>query len=164
MGGGDVVARIVVGVDGSSHARRALDVAVEEARRREDAVLVAVLAYAAPMPYGGMDAVVIPPLMVDVEREAWAELERAVLCVPDDVRLELVAAEGSAGRVLTEMSTDADLIVVGTRGRGGFRSLLLGSTSHQVVSHAHCPVLVVPAPVPAPVAEDADSDTVSVAS
>ena len=159
-----MTARIVVGVDGSSHARRALDAAVEEVRRREDAVLVAVLAYAAPVPYGGMDALVVPPLMVDVEREAWVELERAVLCVPDDVPLELVVAEGTAARVLQEMSTDAALLVVGTRGRGGVKSLLLGSTSRQVVSHAHCPVLVVPAPLPAPVEEDADVVGTSVTS
>ena len=145
-----MVAQIVVGVDGSSHSRRALDFAVEEARLRDDALLVAVLAYAAPVPYDGMDAIAIPPLMVDVEREAWVELERAVQCVPEDVPMELVVVEGSAARALAEMSNDAEMIVVGTRGLGSIRSALLGSTSRHLVSHAHCPVLVVPAPIHAP--------------
>lgn len=145
-----MVAQIVVGVDGSAHSRRALDLAVEQVRLRDDAMLVAVLAYAAPVPYDGMDAIAIPPLMVDVEREAWIELERAVQRVPDDIRLEMVVVEGSAARALVEMSNDAEMVVVGTRGLGSLRSVLIGSTSRHLVSHAHCPVLVVPAPIHAP--------------
>lgn len=145
-----MVVQIVVGVDGSTHSRRALEMAVEEVRLRDDALLVAVLAYAAPVPYDGMDAIAIPPLMVDVEREAWIELERAVQQVPDDVPIELVVVEGSAARALVEMSTDAEMLVVGTRGLGSIRSVLIGSTSRHLVSHAHCPVLVVPAPIHAP--------------
>ena len=57
---------------------------------------------------------------------------------------------------LVDMSIDAAMVVVGSRGLGSFRSVLLGSTSRQVVSHAHCPVLVVPAPIHAPLHAEAD--------
>lgn len=138
--------RIVVGVDGSDHARRALAYALEESRRR-DATVEAVFAYHAPMYYPGLEVGVAPPPLPKekLEAEAMKTLLEALNWVPDDVPVDPVVAEGPPGRVLLDAAADADLLVVGSRGRGGFAGLLLGSTSHQVVSHAHCPVVVVPA-------------------
>ena len=59
---------------------------------------------------------------------------------------EALAVEGQPAGVLLEQAADAELIVVGNRGRGGFESLLLGSVSQQVVHHAACPVVVVNRP------------------
>lgn len=142
-----MVARVVVGIDGSEHARRALRFAVAEVRRRRDAVLVVAMAYPPPMAYAAMDAVVFS-MDVDPEGLARAEVDRALSDVPDDVVVETVLAEGSPAKLLLDLSHEATLVVVGSRGRGGVRSLLLGSTSHRVVSHAHCPVVVVPSATP----------------
>lgn len=137
--------RIVVGLDGSDHARRALAFAIEEARRRGDAVIEAVHAYTIPMAATGMELGVLPPLpRTELDEAARAELDTCLGHLPSDVHVERVVVAGSAARALVEASDGAALVVVGSRGRGGFRSLLLGSTSHQVVSHAHCPVVVVP--------------------
>ena len=66
----------------------------------------------------------------------------------DDPDLEVVEAvfQGPAGSVLLDAAADADLLVVGSRGHGGFAGLLLGSVSLQCVTHAACPVVVVPHP------------------
>ena len=59
------------------------------------------------------------------------------------VELHTRVAEGPAVEVLLEASSDAELLVVGSRGLGGFKELLLGSDSHQCAQHAHCPVVIV---------------------
>ena len=87
---------------------------------------------------------------VDIEsyRRAAEELLRStVAAVAGDAadRIELVIAETPAGQAIIEHATDAEMIVVGRRGLGHVRSLVLGSVSSHVVQHATCPVLVVPA-------------------
>lgn len=136
-------ARIVVGVDGSEESRVALQRAVEEARLR-DAVLQPVTAWTP-------SALLGPPAYADFDSErdkaeaaARKLLEEVVAQLPNDIEVEPVVASGRASQALLNQSEGADLLVVGTRGRGGFAGLLLGSTSHQVTSHARCPVLVVP--------------------
>ena len=64
----------------------------------------------------------------------------------EGIEVERRVTEGNAAAVLVEASKDADLLVVGSRGLGGFSRLLLGSVSRQCVSHASCPVVVVPSP------------------
>lgn len=136
---------IVVGVDGSDHSSIALDFAYGEARRR-DARLTVVHAYATPVYWGVPEfGAVVPPQPHDeTVAEAEAVLERVLADAPDDVAIERSVVEGPAASVLLDAAEQADLLIVGSRGHGGFMGLLLGSTSHQVVTHATCPVTVVP--------------------
>ena len=139
--------QIVVGIDGSGGGAKALAFAFEEAQRR-DADLVGIYVWhyptlaATPAPFGGVP---LPPIE-EMESAAQEGLNHILegIEIPEGVRFEGVVREGSPARVLIESSEDADLIVIGTRGHGGFTGLLLGSVSQQVVSHAKCPVLVVP--------------------
>lgn len=134
--------RVVVGVDGSEHAARALGRAAEEARLR-GAVLEVV--HAIPEPLKFADPVKAPPPAPELLREAGAKLIEQALAVVDIESLETArtAVVGHTSRVLCEVAQGADLLVVGSRGYGGFRGLLVGSVTHQVVAHAPCPVLVV---------------------
>lgn len=137
--------RIVVGVDGSEAARDALRWAVAEARLRGARLQVVhawQFPYVGPTPFGGM---VINE--GDLETSAQAELDHAV----EGVDLtgmaepaELVVVNRTPATALVEAAQGADLLVVGTRGRGGFAGLLLGSVSQQVAHHAPCPVVIIP--------------------
>jgi nucleotide-binding universal stress UspA family protein len=137
--------RIVVGVDGSPGAGAALRFAVDEATLR-NARLDAVLAW------GLLDQPDLPAAEFDPnfgETEARASLERIVRrAVGDDpgVKISLLAINDLPARALLDLSATSDLLVVGARGLGGFRGLLLGSVSQQIVHHAACPVVVVPRP------------------
>lgn len=136
------VKSIVVGVDGSQPARAALDYAIAESLVW-DAPLSAVATVPAasgstwlPM-VGGRDEV-----LADVRAGLQVAVKQAV--GDQEVKIRSHALEGNAAALLTEFSTAVDLVVVGSRGRGGFSGLLLGSTSQTVLHHAVCPVLVVP--------------------
>jgi nucleotide-binding universal stress UspA family protein len=143
---------IVVGVDHSDGAKAALRFALDEARLR-NATLRAVHAWR----FGYVDAPGIeaggPMLGVelgDLRRGAEAALEATLSDVlPADgggVEVERRVVEGSAAGVLVDESRDAELLVVGSRGLGGFRGLLLGSVGQQCAHHAACPVVIVPHP------------------
>lgn len=138
--------RIVVGVDGSVHATKALAWAVEEAGRR-GATVRAVHAWRYPYFGTGLDGVPIPESVLQgVEDGARQTLEQAVDRVPHaGITVERVLVMGPAAQVLVEAAADAELLVVGSRGRGGFAGLLLGSVSQQCAHHAPCPVVIVPA-------------------
>ena len=140
------VRRIVVGVDGSDSAHKALRYAVREAEAW-GAELTAVAAV--PMATGA-GALAWLPAAVDREQvlaDARAGLDRAVAAALEGhpgVAVRRHALDGNAAQLMSEFSTAVDLVVVGSRGRGGFSGLLLGSTSQGVLSHAACPVMVVP--------------------
>ena len=142
-GSGGRAARIVVGVDGSDGASAALRWAVEEAALRHaalDAVSAWHIPYAAGSPAIGL---VIDP---DEERTyAHEQLEEVIGAIGahPGVEINRVVVEGGAARALIEAAAGADLLVVGSRGRGGFKGLLLGSVSQQCIHHASCPVVVV---------------------
>lgn len=141
------IQRIVVGVDGSDSSKKALQWAVAEA----DAWGAELTAIAAiPMATGaGMLAWL--PTAVDRDQvlaDVRSGLERSVAEATKDYPNVVVrrhALDGNAAQLMSEFSTAVDLVVVGSRGRGGFSGLLLGSTSQGVLSHATCPVMVVPA-------------------
>jgi nucleotide-binding universal stress UspA family protein len=137
------VERIVVGIDGSDSARAALEWTIEEARLRH-AVLEVVHAwqtnYAVAGAWGA--ATVDPAVYEEPARttldEAMDLVEAAHLARPPKATLVC----DSAAHALLTAAKDADLLVTGARGIGGFASLLLGSTTTQVVHHAECPVVV----------------------
>jgi nucleotide-binding universal stress UspA family protein len=136
--------RIVAGVDGSEPSVRALRWAIEDARTRGAAVQ-AVHAWDVPYSLSFAAAAVDWPAF---ERAARQLLDHAVdtaLGELTEVPVDRVLASGSAADVLLGAAKGADLVVVGSRGVGGFRGLLLGSVSQQVAHHAPCPVVVVPA-------------------
>jgi nucleotide-binding universal stress UspA family protein len=139
------IKRIVVGVDGSPSAEVALRYAIEQAKVW-DAELVAV----AGVPVGnGASAFAWLPAQVDHE-QVIADVRAGMDVIVDKFEHEAglpirrVVLDGTGAELLTEFSTAADLLVVGSRGRGGFRGLLLGSTSQAVLHHSACPVLVIP--------------------
>jgi nucleotide-binding universal stress UspA family protein len=139
---------IVVGVDASQEAQAALRFAVAEAKLR-GATLRAVHAWH----FSQLAAAGIEGSYVGFNREL-EERGRAAMATLDatlgeveadlvDVQLERRAAEGSPAALLVEESRGADLLVVGSRGLGGFAGLLLGSVSQQCAHHAACPVVIV---------------------
>jgi nucleotide-binding universal stress UspA family protein len=136
---------IVVGVDGSEASKEALRWALDESRLRS-VKLRAVYAWLYPR-IGGRTY--IPPELLNREllrRTAQEQLDAFVAEVLGDqleATLELVVSEGPSAQVLLEAARDADLLVVGSRGHGGFAGLLLGSVSHQCAQHASCPVVIV---------------------
>ena len=139
---------VVVGVDGSAGSRVALEWAVTEARLRQGHV-TAVTAWESPAVTAGMEGVIWDP--ASFETAARNEQARMLQRVQaGDVAITGLVIAGAPAAVLLESSQDADLLVVGSRGLGGFNSLLLGSVSTQLVHHAKRPVLVVRPERPAP--------------
>jgi nucleotide-binding universal stress UspA family protein len=139
------IKRIVVGVDGSPHSRDALRWARDEAAVHGGSVTAVIAWSPAPMAMGAG----LPPRIPDTSPEASARevLESTVSTVygpGGETAIELRVEAGSPAKVLIDLSGDADLVVVGGRGRGGFSGLRLGSVSQQVTQHAHCPVVVLP--------------------
>jgi nucleotide-binding universal stress UspA family protein len=134
--------RIVVGVDESTGSRIALHWAVCEAALR-DAVVDAVHVWTNPLTYVAGYAPVVTDV-AEVEAAAKEVLDRAVAGERADVPINPFLAEGTPSRVLLEVARGADLLVVGSRGRGAFAGSLLGSVSQHCTRHAPCPVVVVP--------------------
>jgi nucleotide-binding universal stress UspA family protein len=141
---------VVVGVDGSAGSSEALQWAIAEARLR-NAPLRAVHAwtYVNPLipslvgyPYSAES---VDSTVDDRQQAAEQILERATseLAELHDIEIERVIGEGSAAQVLIDSVGEGDLLVVGSRGHGGFASLLLGSVSQQCAHHAPCPVVIV---------------------
>lgn len=134
--------RVVVGVDGSEASLRALTKAIEYAQLL-GAEVDAVMAW--HVSYGTTEFAVLPMIpREDVEAGTRESLATAVAAQSSPVPVNQVVLEGDPARVLIELSQGADLVVLGTRGHGGFAGLLLGSVTQKVIHHANCPVLVVP--------------------
>jgi len=135
---------ILLAIDGSEHAWRAARMAADLARAVQARTLRVVVAFDPIPPYLGE-----PNLQLAISarlKKAEEILQQALEVmgqVPAEVRTELI--EGPAAEAIINVATThhSDLIVMGTRGMGTLRGLILGSTAQKVVSHAPCPVLVV---------------------
>ncbi len=132
---------IVVGLDGSAESERALDWAIVEARQR-DAVLDIVTAWLFPMATGYAFTTTVHA----VRQSAQDVVDRAiayVAAVAPDVVVRGASIEQPPAPALVTASGGAELLVVGSRGLGGFKGLLLGSVSQYCVRHAKCSVTVI---------------------
>ncbi len=137
---------IVVGVDGSDGAVEALRFALEEARLHGTAVKAVNAWHIPPAAYGAGWA----PAVMDFEgyqKLAKSGLDKSLEeagAAESGIEVSTVVEEGSPAHVLCREAQGAELLVVGSRGLGGFRGLMLGSVSQQCAHHAPCPVVIVP--------------------
>ncbi|HUJ04781.1 MAG TPA: universal stress protein [Streptosporangiaceae bacterium] len=137
--------RIVVAVDGSGPSVEALRWAVHQAELC-NGVVDAVIAWEFPMAAGGLGWAPTSGLDdTDYAELAAKALSAAVEQVgpPPGVIVNQVVEDGNAAQVILDAAKDADLLVVGNRGHGGFTDALIGSVSARCVHHAKCPVVVV---------------------
>jgi nucleotide-binding universal stress UspA family protein len=133
--------RIVVGTDGSEHADHAVRWAADEAdRRRAELVVAHIWKYSYHLTIGGLDrADDFTPVDAELILDKSVEAARSVS--GGDVRGELI--EGNEADTLLELSTTADLLVLGSRGRGGFRAMLFGSIASAAATHSSCPTVLI---------------------
>jgi nucleotide-binding universal stress UspA family protein len=141
---GTVMNRIVVGVDGSDQAIAALEWALDEGQLRGAEVEVIHAAYLFFPDLSETAVITEEPNMVLRAEELLRKTVEPALATRPGVQVTTRAVQGPPARTLLDAAAGADLLVVGSRGRGGFAGLLLGSVSQQVVHHAPCPVVVVP--------------------
>ena len=140
---------IIVGVDGSDHSRHALEWAMREAAVRRTPLTVLTVQQAVAGYWGGPVLHPGDKDLADKAREkVQEETDRTLEKIDPESRPSHVtvrAVIGLPADALLEAAEGADMLVVGSRGTGGFKRLLLGSVGVQVTHHAHCPVVVIPA-------------------
>ena len=137
---------IVVGIDGSESAAHALRFAALEASLRDTELLIVAVWNVSGAYYASeamAPAIPIEEFELSMRAAAERQLEKCLAEYPD-VKRHLIVTEGTPSQVLVEKSERADMLVVGSRGLGGFRGLMLGSVSQQCAHHANCPVVIVP--------------------
>lgn len=137
---------VVVGIDGSETSMAALHWAVEEARLRQAALVVL---HAWHVPYAGEHPFTDHASYSDLLKRAATDAVSdalAAAAVPRELPVDRHVVQRSAAAAILDAGKDADLIVVGGRGIGGFADMMLGSVSHHVARHATRPVVVVPCP------------------
>lgn len=138
--------RIVVGVDGSPSSKAALKWAVRQAALTGSSV-EAVIAWHYPPMYGGFGtapvSAVDPVGFDEIAAKALNEAVAEAVDPASSVRVSMKVAEGNPAQVLLETAEGADLLVVGSRGHGGFTGALLGSVSQHCASHSPCPVVII---------------------
>jgi len=143
---------IVVGVDGSAGSKQALEWAAAEARVRHVPLTLVHAWYPPFSVYGsfgwaGADAEALSALDA-LARDRLAAIRDGSSAALEGLDVEAVVVEGLAAPTLLEAAAEADLLVVGTRGHGGFVGLLLGSVSQECAHHSPCPIVIVPSAPP----------------
>jgi nucleotide-binding universal stress UspA family protein len=138
---------IIVGVDGSGHSRKALERAIQEAAAHHTSLTVLTVHQAVRDVYGGVsnypgDADLTEKARVAATAEA-NEVVAALGVQPESVTV--IAVHGLPSEEIVKAAQGADMVVMGSRGAGGFARLRMGSTATQVAQHAHCAVLILPA-------------------
>lgn len=139
---------ILVGVDGSGHSQRALEWAAREAGLRHTSLTVLTVHQAVAGFWGGTLRYQGDDTLIDQARDAAkAETDKVVAALGDarPTSVTVQAVQGIPSEEILNAGADADMIVLGSRGGGGFARLLMGSVTTQVTEHAQVPVLVVPA-------------------
>ena len=139
---------IVVGVDGSDGSDHALEWAAAEAHSRNASLKLVTAWHLPTMAYGGMGWTGIDPQTITDLRE-FTEKRLEETCNEhakslDGLAVERLISEDAAASALLDAAKGAELLVVGTRGHGGFSGLLLGSVSQQCAHHSPCPIVIVP--------------------
>jgi nucleotide-binding universal stress UspA family protein len=140
---------IIVGVDGSEHSVKALRWAMLEAAVQHAPVTVMTVH---PVPVRPGTTVFCPmPLYTDTDddlefarKAVWELVDKVTSDVGDTVPVIVRSVRGDPAAELLREASDADMLVVGSRGTGGFTRLMMGSVSTKVVHHATCPVVVIP--------------------
>jgi nucleotide-binding universal stress UspA family protein len=137
---------ILVAIDGSPDAEAALAQAADLAESEHTRLTLFSAVVAPPAAaYAGVSGEVVAKLVRDAEVDTEAVLRTAVQKVPDDVSVSTVLSREPARSALLGQikAGDYDLVVMGSRGRGALRSVLLGSVSHYVLHHSPIPILIV---------------------
>jgi nucleotide-binding universal stress UspA family protein len=138
---------IIVGVDGSVHSRKALEYAAKEAVAHHTSLTVLTVHQAVRDVYGSVANYGDDPSLTEKARQAaQAETDEVLASLserPESVTV--TAVHGLPADELVKASDGADMLVMGSRGAGGFARLVLGSVATQTSHHANCPVLIVPA-------------------
>ena len=138
--------RIVVGVDGSPASRTALEWASDEAVRHGSELVVLTAWLPVPPPLAGTSSTLPTHGLTDAgetAKELLMAAVRDVLGEDPPVLVQPQVKEGSAAKLLIDFSEDADLLVVGSSGHGGFAGMLFGSVSQHVTAHSQSTVGVV---------------------
>jgi nucleotide-binding universal stress UspA family protein len=138
---------IIVGIDGSGHSQRALEWAMREAAIRNTPLVVLTVHEAVAGYFGGVSMYPDDPARTEQARVAAQAESDKVLASLDGPHPESVTVKAMHGFPVEELISagkDADMIVLGSRGAGGFTRLMMGSTAGQVTQHAHCPVVIIP--------------------
>jgi len=140
---------IVVGVDNSTHSQRALEWAISEAGIRQlpltvVTVLQEVVYWSGRPALYPQDYPLAAKVAEAVQEQVDATLDKVAGPKPGPESVTVRSVPGSPSVEILMAATDADMIVLGSRGAGGFTKLLMGSVSTQVAHHAHCPVVIIP--------------------
>lgn len=138
---------IVVGIDGSSQSAHALEWAIKEGAVQHAGISVIIVHAVPASPWTGNPYILggEPGELEKLRQNAEEMVQKAASQLDDKpASVSVYATTGYPAQELIDASRDADLVVVGSRGAGGFAQLMMGSVSSQVVQHAHCPVVVVP--------------------